>query len=95
MLGIGRLKALLAARKAYRRGQKEGQRMTDKPLPQSMTIWGAIIAAFGALVNTVGNEMSNGSVDWGAVLPEAIKWVGMVVTVIGARRKLGQAATGN
>lgn len=60
-----------------------------KPLSKSVTVWGAVIAGIGGILVLIGNGITAGYIDWGAILPEAVKIIGLVVAAIGARRAIG------
>jgi len=74
------------AKRAAKKLTEEGKM---KPLSKSVTVWGAIIAGIGGILVIVGNGITAGYIDWGAVLPEVVRLVGLVIAAVGLRRAIG------
>ena len=72
--------------------------LPDKSLKNSLTVWGALFLALGALLTGIGTEMVDGSFDLGEIINVIMKYGGPVATaigtllgIVGIRKKLATA----
>lgn len=80
---------------AWEHAEKEiMQVLPDKALNKSMTIWGTVLLALYALLESLQGQLTGwlGPI-WGPIVPAVISILGVILTGLGLRRAVGTNGT--
>lgn len=64
--------------------------MQDKPALKSVTVWGGIAIGLSQMLDPIGQWMT-GALTLEEMLAKVVVGLGIVLTIVGVRRKLGAA----